>query len=101
MIRDGKYQSQQGAGQFQFGRRISLFSPCVSLLALNVLLCQHDISYSFSLLPAYARECGTKGMDEHRAGAKNVSVCRSLWARETRRKCLRKRKSWEEGKKKD
>lgn len=52
------------------------------------------------MLSAYAREHGTKGMDEHRAGAKNVSVCRPLWVRETRRKCLRKRKSWEEGEKK-
>lgn len=43
-------------------------------------------------------ECGTEGTDEHGRGEKwwGVSVCRSLWVRETGRKCLRNKKFWEE-----
>lgn len=84
MAREVKYHLQWG------GRAISLFIPCLSSVPLNILLRQHNISSSFSLPSACAREHGTEGMDEHRAGAKNggMSICVNHYGQEIEGKSI-------------
>lgn len=71
----------------QFNRKISLLPPCLTSLAFNILPCQDHLSYSF-LLSACAMQCGTKGIDELRTGARNgdMSVCAGHHGSERQRK---------------